>query len=100
MNRKRIGVCGVDAGLLMVGDPCYFWPEDNYSSAAVNSIPSWGSFCELVKDQPGKSDGFQLYFKDNHVGLGVVVETTCGDGVYDVFLEEEGGKRRVVIDLD
>ena len=26
--KKKIGVCGVDAGMIMVGDPCYFVGTD------------------------------------------------------------------------
>jgi len=97
--KQKIGVCGVDAGLLMVGDPCYFW-RNGEESAAEESIKEWPEVCDKIKELD-KNSGYQLNFKMGHAGLGVIVETTYGDGVYPVFLETtEKGKRRLVVELD
>jgi hypothetical protein len=96
--KQKIGVCGVDAGLLMVGDPCYFWPNGE-QPAAIESIKEWPEVCDKIKDL-NESSGYQLNFKMGHAGLGVIVSTTYGDGVYPVFLETTNGKRRLIVDLD
>lgn len=99
--KKQIGVCGVDAGLIMVGDPCYFWPyRGGHVQASVESIPTWEDVCTKLDGGPGKEDGHQLNFKAGHAGLGVITETTGGDGVYPVYLEESKGRRRVIVELD
>jgi len=107
MDRKQIGVVGVDAGVLMVGDPCYFWPNGDQKSAAVESLETWGEVCALMQGGPGKDSGIQLNFARGHAGLGVIVETTCGDGCFPVYLETghrgengRGSSRRLVIELD
>ena len=102
MMKKQIGICGVDAGLLMVGDPCYFWPrEPGGECAATESIPDWGDACDALHGLPGKDTGMQLKFAMGHAGLGVIVETTYGDGVYPVFLETTAkGRRRLIVELD
>ena len=94
--KKQIGVCGVDAGLLMVGDPCYFL--DGNPSAAKKVFPTWDSFCDL--DIPDET-GCQLNFAKGHAGLGVVVHCTHGDGCYPVYLETtKAGCRRLIVHLD
>ena len=105
MKRKQVGMVGVDAGLIMVGDPCYFWPnKENKKTTATASLPTWSTVIDALyagKEQgPGKNDGHQLAFAKGHDGLGVIVETTHGDGTYPVFLETEGGRRRLVVELD
>lgn len=106
---RRIGEVGVDAGLLMVGDPCYFWPhETDGKTTATESIPTWTDVCEalnggITEDKSlalSRKNGYQLNYKKGHAGLGVVVQTTHGDGCYSVYLEVENGKRRLVVELD
>ena len=84
----KIGECGVDAGMLMVGDPCYFVGKDSIINERCDS---WAKACDEV-------------FLDNDVadvyGLGVAVETTHGDGVYPVYLETTNGRRRLIVELD
>ncbi len=94
MKRKRLGFVGVDSGMVMVGDPCYFVGMD----AEINSrCSSWVEGCERVFCVPGqeRDEGMDVF------GLGVAVATTHGDGVYPVFLEVgDDGRRRLVVELD
>ena len=101
-TRKNIGCVGVDAGLLMVGDPCYFWPDkDGEKTEAVESLENWCAVCAALNNGPGKNDGAQLHFQRGHDGLGVIVETTNGDGCYPVYLEtDDNGRRRLIVELD
>lgn len=91
--KKQIGSCGVDAGMIMVGDPCYFIGKD----ATINErCKTWKQACDEVfcKDGVDRDDGMDVY------GLGVAVSTTHGDGCYPVFLEEKNGRRRLIVELD
>lgn len=82
---KIIGTCGVDAGCLMVGDPCYFIGKD----AVVNdSYKDWKYFTSKHFDYDGAKDKTTHQMKK---GLGVVVNTVHGDGGYPVEgLYEDG----------
>jgi hypothetical protein len=90
--KKKIGVVGVDAGMIMVGDPCYFVGKD----ATINErCESWEQACDEVFCKEGRNDDSMDVF-----GLGVAVGTTYGDGAYPVFLETSAsGKRRLIVEL-
>ena len=92
-NRKweKIGHCAVDAGMLMIGDPCYFLGgEPNYTK-------SWSEFVDEYRDD-SKGDSWrmkhQLCFPLGHAGMGVLAGTAWGDGVYPVFAWKEEGTDR------
>jgi len=90
----RIGEVGVDAGMVMVGDPCYFVGKD----ATVNKrCKTWQQACKEVFCK-------EVFCKDtpmNVYGLGVAVGTTHGDGCYPVYLQTtKAGRRRLVVNLD
>jgi len=95
--KTQIGIVGVDAGLIMVGDPCYFLDAIGNTSVAQQAYPTWSDFCDdLPKDNSPK----QLNFERGHEGLGIVVGTTHGDGTYPVYLETtKAGKRRLIVEL-
>lgn len=91
--KVKIGEVVVDAGLLMVGDPCYFVGKD----ATINERCSdWQTACNQVFCAGGGRDDPMDVF-----GLGVAVETTYGDGVYPVFLKtSKTGRRQLIVNLD
>lgn len=96
-KRIKIGEIGVDAGSVMVGDPCYFFGKD---CEATRAYPSWKDVCALFDYDKG-CPPVQLKYAIGHDGLGVIVRTTDGDGVFPVFLETKAdGRRRLVVDLD
>ena len=92
--KVKIGECGVDAGMLMVGDPCYFIGKD----ATINSrCESWDQACREVfcKDGVDRDTPMDVY------DLGVAISTTYGDGSYPVYLEtDDDGSRRLIVELD
>ena len=94
--RVHIGNVGVDAGLLMIGDPGYFVGKD----ATIHSrCDSWTKACDEVFCTPSalddKNKALDVY------GLGVAVATTFGDGVYPVYLDiTKTGRRRLLVELD
>jgi hypothetical protein len=78
---RKIGEVGVDAGLLMIGDPCYFIGEE---ATAKVAYPTWDRF--LDKQELLVSEGVtQMNYVMGHAGLGVVASTRYGDGVYPVY---------------
>ena len=93
--KKYIGEIGVDAGCVMVGDPCYMHGEDGELKKAY---PTWEKLCAAMPKR--RDEGGQLNYALGHKGLGVIVQTTHGDGVLPVFLEtDENGRRKLIVEL-
>lgn len=65
---ETIGYIGVDSGTIMVGDPCYVVPDEN-----------WSDWCDEFKD----AGGYNTYFAAMGDGT-LSVSTPHGDGMYDV----------------
>lgn len=95
MAKVKVGEVGVDAGLLMVGDPCYFIGKD---ASISERCESWNQACDDLFCAPGSNNRdkpFDVY------GLGVAIATTHGDGTYNVYLEtSKSGRRRLIVNLD
>jgi hypothetical protein len=80
---KLIGEIGVDAGLCWIGDPCYILHKDQPPKAIGKS---WSEFCSILS-QDEYPTSKQFNYDLGHAGLGVVVSTGYGDGIYPVFAE-------------
>lgn len=90
-ERVEIGTVYVDAGIVMIGDPCYSVTGD-----ASHHIKTWSEFC----DKTFASDLPYGTAEPHGRGLGLVVPTLYGDGSYPVYAELEGGRvARVTIDF-
>lgn len=87
---EQVGIVGVDAGLMLVGDPCYF-------DQSAGGVGEWGEFCNQLV---GK-DTLQLNYKLGHPGRGVVIGNFGGDGVFPVFVEKDkqGQVSRLIVDF-
>jgi hypothetical protein len=84
-KREQVGVIGVDAGVVMVGDPCYHVGK---TTAPKDFCRSWSEFCQTKLQKDGKClDTAQLNFDMGHEGLAVVVGGFGGDGCYPVFVK-------------
>lgn len=102
LTKKVIGTCGVDAGMLMLVDPCYVQNVD-----AVARFDNWGDFLKASGMQ--KPDGTWPEYgivpinapgKPGHgLSVGVVVHTGDGDGEYPVtaYFDASGRCRKVEI---
>ena len=72
------GYVDVDAGLMMVGDPCYTLPDLDYDSARDELGRDWGKFCDRLweeEDEVLKEKGIDPHvslFKKNEDGTVVV----------------------------
>ena len=87
-EEKLIGYIGVDAGLCMVGDPCYASRDDDKATSS-HPIHDWPAFCKTIQEwrdeHPDEPAQMQLPYAHGHAGLGVVVESGFGDGMYPVY---------------
>lgn len=84
-----IGHVGIDAGMLMLGDPCYVIDRD------LGKMP-WQEFLQrhvpLGDDPTNYPQHWRLPFDHGHCDRAVVVHTGYGDGMYpvEVELNDEG----------
>lgn len=80
----EIGKVGVDAGMLMIGDPCYFIGDE---AAARHPFPTWDRFIAAQQDREGPDFELlhQIEFRPGSTGLGVVAATAHGDGLFTVY---------------
>lgn len=97
-----IGHVGVDAGMIMIGDPCYGEHEKNHPANR-----DWLEFCRWYEKVSG--DGQYPRFAEipydlGHPGLGVVCDSGFGDGTYPVYatIRDCGtwGRRIIKIEVD
>lgn len=96
---QRVGEFGVDAGLCIIGDPCYFAVPD----ASSHPAKTWEEFCDMLFGSDfDKNNVKQLDYRPGSPGLGVVVSTGYGDGCYPVYVKknQEGRVMRVLIKFD
>lgn len=77
---EQVGEVFVDAGLVWIGDPCYFLPEegDLTPRPVEKEVGNWQQFCEKIEKTP-------YPHRYNFGGLGVAVTSGMGDGIYPVF---------------
>lgn len=74
---EQVGVVGVDAGLVWLGDPCYILHTRKPKAIGKD----WGDFARTLDRG---SDTQQMNHDKGHPGLGVIVTSGYGDGEYPV----------------
>lgn len=97
---EKVGEVWVDSGSVMVGDPCYTHGQD-----ASHAVADWNEFLSRTWPKVFGKNGeinHKVGMKDvtyalSEKGIGMVVSSGFGDGVYPVFVKysDEGqwGKR-------
>jgi hypothetical protein len=92
---EQIGTVFVDAGIVMVGDPCYTLPDD--ASHRTEVAKNWSKFCDASYDENGKNVTAPL-----GQGIAVVVPSGYGDGEYPVFVERssDGTVLRLIVEFE
>lgn len=98
MKLEQIGVISVDSGTCWIGDPCYILQGNRPKSVGKD----WDDTCDIINASIDKDRYFVFNHDKGHEGLGLMVLTGCGDGVYPVFIErnEDGRVKRVVIEFE
>ncbi len=89
---EQVGEVYVDAGLVMVGDPCYTLPDDGSSRTEV--ARDWGTFVQkVVKEHSTAPFGH---------GMAVVVSSGYGDGRYPVYVvkNDDGRNSKLIVDFE
>lgn len=94
-----IGTIGVDAGCVMVGDPCYHVGDDTDGREHMGK--TWSEFCEKWLLKRPLQDVVKIPYPLGHEGQGIVVTSGWGDGVYPVYIKrgEENRIAAIVIDF-
>lgn len=80
MSRVQVGSLYVDAGIIMLGDPCYTLPDDG-----SDHIGDWSTFCDAL--HKSEKEGVYKPFMSEHTAI--VVDSGLGDGEYPVYVEYE-----------
>lgn len=82
----RAGVVGIDSGTCWIGDPCYILHCDHEKNRPELG-EDWSDFCDKLNPLVTQFDHALGY-----PGLGVVVSTGYGDGVYPIYVkyDEDG----------
>jgi len=104
---KRIGDCGVDAGLLFIGDPCYLSRKDWLGDKATeeekegNPFRNWSSFCDKLFKHEDANKTSLSPVREMVIKQGTVFGTIHGDGSYGVYYYETfDGVKGVTVVLD
>jgi hypothetical protein len=87
---ERVGVIGVDAGLVWVGDPCYLYEDDE--RAAMGK--TYEDFLAILRDREVEGVA-QFNYAERRPGLGVALYTANGDGLYPVEVRRDMAGRVV-----
>lgn len=82
---EKVGVAGVDAGLIWIGDPCYVLGADLSEHPYMGD---WIKFCDALEAAPNR-DVVQHNYAIGHAGIGVSVSSGYGDGCYPVFIKRD-----------
>ena len=87
---REVGEIGVDAGMCWIGDPCYILHRQGDNPKDIGE--NWDDFCNKMSANDTWPASKQFNYDAGHAGLGVVVTTGYGDGVYPVLANFKGGR--------
>ena len=88
---EKVGEIGVDAGICWIGDPSYVVAKDS-----GHVFSSWSEFCaklDMLGHHTTTRGATAFPYRDGRPGLGIVVSTRAGDGLYEVFVEHDANGR-------
>jgi hypothetical protein len=83
---QQVGYVGVDAGLVILADPCYL-------ADGKGPLANWGAFCDRLDAAEyfagGDGPDAWTYQVDEPGVTGVVVRSGYGDGRYPVYVRRD-----------
>jgi len=85
-----IGKIMVDAGIIMIGDPCYSLHRDDKFPEFGDS---WDEFCNILE----QNNFDQKNTINIGNGLAIVVSSGWGDGIYNVYARHREGRIAAVL---
>ncbi|MGV8847690.1 hypothetical protein [Tessaracoccus sp.] len=80
----KVGSIFVDAGIVMVGDPCYTLPDE--ASHRDETAKSWTVFCDKMEAARHADPDGPGVFTPWNPGTAIVIPAGHGDGEYPVFV--------------
>lgn len=89
MAWEEIGSVYVDAGIVMIGDPCYTLSDN--ASHRNDIAKSWDKFCKAIKDDLSEPFG---------PGTAIVIPSGYGDGEYPVYVKKDSVGRIMKVMVD
>src|SRR5215831_3757807 len=89
----QIGALPVDAGMMMLSDPCYVLPDPDEPEKRDPKI--YERICREIGDKP------YVLLSSNNSGMNdvLVAKTGYGDGIYPVFAELDENDRVMAITI-
>lgn len=97
---EKVGVVGVDAGIVWLGDPCYILHRDEKDVPHKEMGKDWGEFCANLDEKEGENNNVaQFNYDMGHPGLGICLRTGYGDGLYEVFVKRVSKKDQTVAEV-
>lgn len=100
-NWEQVGYISVDAGIVMVGDPCYSL-GDSEPSMENKGLDYSQLLTMLDENNFDKNRVFSIYHganenKPRSEGQAIVVSSGFGDGCYPVFVKRD--KQGIIVSL-
>ena len=83
MKWSKAGYVDVDAGIIMIGDPCCTLPDD--ASQRIEIAKNWDKFCGAINYESGISSPLGE-------GTSLVISTGYSDGPSPVFIKRQKGR--------
>jgi len=87
IEKQKIGEIPVDAGLMMLIDPCYIIGKNFKKGKDDSKNEKWREFLEYIYEKG--YDGDFCHLKE--LG-GIIVSSGYGDGEYPVFIKKQDGR--------
>ena len=101
---KQIGTLGVDAGCMLLVDPCYILPDSRLDQNGKPFKEAPYDYEDMLKEMEAQGWPREFWVKPKGYSqpLGLIVESGYGDGEYPVFAQYDRNGRlvRVMIDFD
>jgi hypothetical protein len=82
-GRQQVGTVMVDAGIIMIGDPCYTLPDDGSHRDEV--ARDWQKFVDKIYDGQPSFDAATPFGR----GTAIVIPSGAGDGEYPVYVNKD-----------
>jgi hypothetical protein len=100
-DKKPLGYISVDAGIVLVGDPCYWLGDEEYDELLERYFAAGEKLPRALPVPPMAFFDHHEKREDKAKLRGAIIKSGHGDGVYPVFVEfaEDGVPARLVVEF-
>lgn len=90
---EQVGEIYVDTGECWIGDPCHLFDDEEGKADTARLGENWQAFCRTM-EQAADTHGVISFD-----GMGIVIPTGMGDGIYPVFatFNKDGRVTEVIV---